>query len=96
MTGIFGTNKELRKVYALPNIITVIKLRMRWVGHVALMGLMRNTYTILVRKPEGRRLLKRPRHELEENIRVNLKETWWEGVEWMHDLEWRPVVGGLL
>jgi len=30
---------------------------MRWGVHVAYMGEMRNSYKILVRKPEGRRLL---------------------------------------
>jgi len=29
---------------------------MRWVGHVARMGMMRNAYRVLVRKPEGKRL----------------------------------------
>jgi hypothetical protein len=35
---------------------------MRWAGHVALMGDMRNAYKIFVRKPKGTRLLGRPRH----------------------------------
>jgi len=33
--------------------------RMRWVGHVACMGEMRNAYKILVGKPEGKRSLRR-------------------------------------
>jgi hypothetical protein len=37
----------------------VIKLRrMRWAGHLACMGKMRNAYKILVRKPEGERPLR--------------------------------------
>jgi hypothetical protein len=40
----------------------MIKLRrMRWVGHVALMGEKRNGYGILVGKPERRRPLGRPK-----------------------------------
>jgi hypothetical protein len=35
-------NEELRNVYASPNIITVIKSRMRWTGHAAHMGERRN------------------------------------------------------
>jgi hypothetical protein len=36
-------------LYALPNIIRVIKLRkMRWACHVARMGNMSDTYNILV------------------------------------------------
>jgi hypothetical protein len=54
-------NKELLNIYASPNIIRMIKSRrMRWVWHVAYMGEMRNAYKILVRKPEGRRPLRRP------------------------------------
>jgi len=45
-----------------PSIIQVIKSsRMRWVGHVAQMGQMRNAYKILVGNPEGKRPLVRPR-----------------------------------
>jgi hypothetical protein len=32
---------------------------MRWAGHVACMGGMRNAYKILVGKPEGKRPLRR-------------------------------------
>jgi hypothetical protein len=34
---------------------------MKWAGHVACTGEMRNAYKILVRKPEGKRMLGRPR-----------------------------------
>jgi len=41
----------------------VIKLRRKiWVGNIACMGERRGSYRILVGKPEGRRLLGRPRH----------------------------------
>ena len=35
--------------------------RLRWAGHVARMELSRNAYRVLVGKPEGKRLLGRPR-----------------------------------
>jgi hypothetical protein len=54
---------------------------MRWVGHVALMGEMRNAYNILVRKPEGKEPLGRPRCKQEDNIKMNLRELEWEGVD---------------
>jgi hypothetical protein len=42
----------------------MVKLRkMEWAGHVAQMGEKRNVYRLLVRKPEGRRSLRRPRCE---------------------------------
>jgi hypothetical protein len=55
-------NEELNGLYSLPNIVLVIKSRMRWVGHVACMGEGRGVYRLLVGKPEGNRPLGRPRH----------------------------------
>jgi hypothetical protein len=45
---------------------------------------MRNAYNILVRKPGGKRPLGGPRHRWEDNIRMKLREIWWEGMDWMH------------
>jgi hypothetical protein len=58
-------NEELHSLYASTNIIRLIKSRMSWVGHVALMGEMRNVNNILVGKPKGKRPLGRPRHREE-------------------------------
>ena len=55
-------NEELNDIYSSPSIVWVIKLRMKWAGHVAYMGERRGIYWILVRKPEGKRPLGRPRH----------------------------------
>jgi hypothetical protein len=50
-------NKELSDLYSLPGIVRIIKLRMRWVGHVARTTEKRGAYRLLVEKPEGKRLL---------------------------------------
>jgi hypothetical protein len=64
--------------------------------HVAHMGEMRNPNRILVGKPEGKRLFRRLRHRYEDNMRKDLKDIGWEGVDWMHlaqdrDLWWALV-----
>jgi hypothetical protein len=46
-------NEELHELYPSPSIIRIIKSRrMRWEGHMALMGEKRNVYWLLVGKPE--------------------------------------------
>jgi hypothetical protein len=53
----------------------------RVVWNVACMGEMRNALKIFIGKPEGKRLLRRPRHRCEDNNRLHLRETGWEGVD---------------
>jgi hypothetical protein len=58
------------------------------------MGEMRNTYKILVGKPERKTPLGRSRRRLKDNIRMDLRKIRWEVVDWMylaHDL-WRDLV----
>jgi hypothetical protein len=45
---------------------------------------MRNAYNILVGGAEGKRPLGSPKHRLEDNIKMDLKETGWEVVDWIH------------
>jgi hypothetical protein len=57
-------------------------MRMRWAGHVARMGEKRNAYRILVGKPGGKGPLGRPRYRWEDNIKMNLREIEWGGMDW--------------
>jgi len=55
--------------------VRVVKSRrMRWARHVARMGQGRGVYRVLVRKPEGKRPLGRPRLRREDNIKMDLQE----------------------
>jgi hypothetical protein len=47
---------------------------MRWAGHLALTVKGRGVYRVLVRKPEEKRQLHRPRHRWENNNKMDLKE----------------------
>jgi hypothetical protein len=68
-------NEELHDLYSSPSIIRIMKLRrMRWAGHVARIGEKRNSYRLLMGKPEGKRPLGRPRCKLVDNIRMDLGE----------------------
>jgi hypothetical protein len=59
-------------------------------------GAKRNSYRILVRKPEGKIPLGRLRSRWEDNIKMNLREIGWAGtdcIDLAHDRDqWRALV----
>jgi hypothetical protein len=75
-------------------------MRMGWVGHVAHLVELRDAYQILVGKQEGKRQLRRRRRGWEDNIRMDLREISWEGVDWVdlaHDwYHWRALVNTVM
>jgi hypothetical protein len=75
--------KELYALCSSPNIIWVINSRrLRWAGHVTRMGERKGAYrVVLAGKPEGRRLLGRTRHKWEDNIKMDLEEVGWVGMD---------------
>jgi hypothetical protein len=64
------------------------------------MGEKRNVYRLLVGKPEGKRPLGRPRCRWVYNIKMNLLETGWGGVDWIglaQDRDkWRALVKAVM
>ena len=68
---------ELNDLYSSPKIIRAMKSRIRWVGHGIRMGVRRGVYSVLIRKPEGKRKLGRSRLRWEDNITMNLREMRW-------------------
>jgi hypothetical protein len=57
--------------------------RMRWAGYIVRMWEKSNAYRVLVGKPEGKRPLGRPRRMWGDNIKMDLREIGWGGMEWM-------------
>jgi hypothetical protein len=64
------------------------------------MGEGRGAYRILVGRPEGRRPLGRPRRRWEGNIKMDLEEVAWEGVDWIDMAQdrdrWRALVNAVI
>jgi hypothetical protein len=75
----------------------MIKSRiMRWAGHVARMGPKRNAYRILMANSEEKRPLGKSGRRWVNNIKMDLREIGWDGMDWI-DLaqnrdEWRTPV----
>jgi len=69
---------------------------MRWVGHVARLGEDRDVHRVLG-KPEEKRLLGRPTHKWDDNIKMDLQEDGGGRGDWMELAQdrdrWRALVG---
>jgi hypothetical protein len=94
-------HNELRDLYSSPSIIRLTKSRrMRWVGHVVRMGEKRNAYRLLVGKQQRKRPLGRPRRRWVDNIKLDLLEIGWDGVDRIglaQDRDkWRALVKGVM
>jgi hypothetical protein len=60
----------------------------------------RNAYRLLIREPEGRRPLRRPKHRWVDNIKMDLAEIGWGDVDWIclaQDRDkWRALVTAVM
>jgi hypothetical protein len=64
------------------------------------MGEGRGVYTVLVGRPKGKRPLGRPRHRWEDNIKMDLRETGIDGVNWIQlaqdRVQWQACVNTVM
>jgi hypothetical protein len=64
------------------------------------MGERRGAYRALVEKPEGRRPLGRPRRRWEDNIKMDLRDVGWGGMDWINLAQdrdrWRALVNAVM
>ena len=93
-------NEELNGLYCSPNVVRVKNSRMRWEVHVARMGERRGVWWVLEGKPEGKRLLGRPRRRWEDNNKMDLQEVGCGGVDWIELAQnrdgWRALVNAVM
>ena len=93
--------EELNDFYSSSNNVRVIKSRrMRWAGHVARMGEVKGVYRVLIRKPEGKRPLGRPKRRWVDNIRTDLQEVGCGYMDWIELAQdrdtWRTLVSAVM
>jgi hypothetical protein len=94
-------NDKLHDLYSSTNIVRVINSRrMRWAGHGARMGEVRDAYRVLVGRPEGKRPLERPRLRWKDNIKLDLREIGIDGANWIrlaqNRVQWRAFVNTVM
>jgi hypothetical protein len=93
-------NEVHRGSYTPPNVVRMIRSRsVRWVGHAACMGKMTDAYKMLAGEFEGRTPVGVLKRKLEDNIKMDLKEIAFGGVDWVDLAEagegWRAVVNAI-
>ena len=71
-----------------------------WAGHVVSKGEGRGVYRVLVGKPEGKRPLGRPRRRWEDDIKMDLQEVGYGGMDWIRLAQdrdrWRALANAVM
>jgi len=66
-------------------------IKIQWAGHVAL-----SAYKVLVGKPKGKRLLAITQRKWEDNVKMDLQEVVYGGMDWIDRAQnkdsWRAIV----
>jgi hypothetical protein len=88
-------------LYSSPSIITIIKSRrMRWAGHVSRIGRRGIHIDYWCGKAEGNRPVRKPRRRWVDNIKMDLREIGYDGMDSI-DLaldrdQWRALVNKVM
>jgi hypothetical protein len=86
-------DEELNDLYSSQNFIRVIKSRsMKWTGYIERIGEKKDAYRILLRRPEGKIPLGRPKHRRDDNIQMKDQEVGWRA--WTRSIGFRIETRG--
>jgi hypothetical protein len=81
---------QVHNLYSSPNIIRIIKSRrIKWTNVVRMVK--RNECRILVGNPQGKRPLGKPRRTWVDNIKIDVREIGWDGMEPLLSLQLWPA-----